>query len=1386
MSRKAVEVRVSESRPVRLPPRFVMLLLGAMAWVSDCIPVQAQDAGLVDGLEMLSVYKNVHPQAGQAFDELMKQVPDDVRQKVQASGRSATQTIKTPKQLEDAAADTGMHLVQTPDGLIALPKDKLKSGVQGIAGYAIDHVDAAKMQAALKLVEKEIPEELQGAARSIADNLGSIAGSNGFLRNLAKGGINAAISATVMPEIDRRLTEMTDKIRDDLGISGAEKVLADAQQRAADLKQRAAEEADKLAKIAADKAGADAEAQSRAKAEAERAAAARKTADELARLKADIGEAISELERAIPAIENAGAQCQRIVSATDPRLLGDVDGTLQRSTDAIAKVRIALPEAKRVVSSAQALSDLVAPAQRAADKACAAATSGTATNDKAGLDVMRDAARRTYDGIKGQAEAVLAQLATPVDRASLDAIMASTKGKNDLCAKQPDNLLSRVATEFLDPKSTAWLSRVSGRQKEADNVFEAAEKIGGLLDIELIAFKAEYHKLLAKLRTSFRPTDKCFTDAMEITKYCKAGAANDELGKIGVKIAEATQFEKFRSETHRTLSDLLNKINSDYTATTLAIDRGQTCIVRPADVGDLANPSKAKCDASDLRNRAAGLRNPKFSNVPGIKDKAAELERLAGLVAAAEADYERSRVAYFKGDTKTAIAELGRAKSRLDSLNSPLNCSSVSEKIAESTDRSERLTEALERGEDTLRQCVPATMQAHMQAIEERANHPALTALKLRMAARLAAQAAYARADAAFGAGDTQGARNILARIKSSYPSAHPGDCAADRTRVDALDRSIAEAELLNSTCKKSYDYQALGAGTPAGRALRERLLAMDESCNQNGNEPNPGGTGPNVATAPPPPRVTRPPPLTGPPPTTGPAPVRGAPPVTMPPPIGGVVPTAGPTKTPSQTQVATAPPSGSPTPKTPSFAPGTGKTTTSRTDCDPTKVAKVKPKTSDGFTPMTLGDPNEGRFNPDCPPFGAAAKGVDDGAPMKDSTQSGGSAASACSAADTALARGREHYLAGRVTEYRVALATAERGVGRLNDAKACTDQRTKIAKGTDQADLLEKVVKLTDQALEKCETQQLRTLSGKLGKTKHPHVTKLRGRIDRMAAITVKVREADAALEAGEKDRASTIYREAAAGLNADPGACRDLAERVRDAQEKIRTASDAPKADVIVKALNACQARLGVHGVALPDPDTLTGYTCDCADPYEQNGYACVRRKSTGELAEAAHDVCRKQFGSAAFATPKKADYKQYTCSCGKGHVWNKAQSQCVQQNRAQIIADANRRCQIANKNKSARAAKYLGNGQWSCVINRTKGQVLADAHRSCQRANRNRRARAARYLGNGQWSCYIPGHQQRQPNYDAAASAAAAGAILQGIGAIIGSQSRQPRVRGQHLE
>lgn len=571
----------------------------------------------------------------------------------------------------------------------------------------------------------------------------------------------------------------------------------------------------------------------------------------------------------------------------------------------------------------------------------------------------------------------------------------------------------------------------------------------------------------------------------------------------------------------------------------------------------------------------------------------------------------------------------------------------------------------------------------------------------------------------------------------------------SEAQRIDAIVSRLAGAEATAGRCLDDADRKPRSGGAVA-------LVSPPPP-----PPPGPGGTSPMVVPGPLPGPVPPVGPTTGPPLVPPPAPVPPPGPTAVPPPA----PTTGPA---------------------PARPPGTA---TTAPDCVPAKVAKPKPDITPGFVPVPYKGATAwtGATNPDCPPYGPAAKGVDDGLTTTDAKPA--VVPQACKEADAALARGRQHYLAGRVTEYRVALTNAERDLGRLKDSRACADQRAKVAEGAGQADLLENVIKSADQALAACEEGGLRKLSGLLSKTNHPHVASLRKRIDRMAAVAGDIDRADAARAAGRSVDAARLYRQAAAGLDAEPDRCPNLARRVRDGEQRIKvTALDyTPETSPHTKATGDCKSRFGTHALAVPNPDSLTGYTCDCADPLRMEGGACVPEKSAHERAAEAHATCRSSFGESAYAQAKDSTYQDYGCLCGKGHAWNETQTKCVPQSQEQMIADANHRCQVANKSKRARAGKYLGNDQWSCVIDRSRAEVIADANRACQRANRNdRRVRAGRLLPNGQWSCYIPGarrvvtRHQQQPNYDAAAAAAAAAVVIQGIGSLMRHQSSRPPV------
>ena len=262
--------------------------------------------------------------------------------------------------------------------------------------------------------------------------------------------------------------------------------------------------------------------------------------------------------------------------------------------------------------------------------------------------------------------------------------------------------------------------------------------------------------------------------------------------------------------------------------------------------------------------------------------------------------------------------------------------------------------------------------------------------------------------------------------------------------------------------------------------------------------------------------------------------------------------------------------------------------------------------------------------LDPDCRPFGDPAGGDEEGIDTGERQR----IAELCSEADAAIGRGRDHYRAGRVPEFRVALVNAERALDGLADPEACAGRRAEIAKGAGQADLLENVIQAADQALAVCSGTQLRKLSALLAGTGHPHVVQLRATVDRMAAVAQAVDRADFTLAEGRSDAAAVLYREAAAGLNVTPGACPALGERVRDGQERARVAAldPAPAAETdYARATTQCRATYGRLAVAVPDRDNLDGFTCGCEAPYRLEGNACVPAETVAEPPSAETGTC-----------------------------------------------------------------------------------------------------------------------------------------------------------------
>ncbi len=210
-----------------------------------------------------------------------------------------------------------------------------------------------------------------------------------------------------------------------------------------------------------------------------------------------------------------------------------------------------------------------------------------------------------------------------------------------------------------------------------------------------------------------------------------------------------------------------------------------------AEADRLADPSTSACKAGDLRAQATQLRDARFSGVPGVGGKIAELERRAGIIDAAKADYDRAKAAYLKGDTASTLSDLDTAKGRIDSLGAKPDCTSVLTKIAKGRAKTERFVNVVRIAEETLRRCKPGRLQSNLQAIRDsnaksKSPHPVLVGLADRMTVQTSVLARWKKAEAEYAAGRLSSARKILQRIKAASSSMPAGDCAGLRRKVDS------------------------------------------------------------------------------------------------------------------------------------------------------------------------------------------------------------------------------------------------------------------------------------------------------------------------------------------------------------------------------------------------------------------------------------------------------------------------------------------------------------------------------------------------------------------------------------------------------------------------
>jgi hypothetical protein len=398
------------------------------------------------------------------------------------------------------------------------------------------------------------------------------------------------------------------------------------------------------------------------------------------------------------------------------------------------------------------------------------------------------------------------------------------------------------------------------RQVMGELAAGVAEAESGKLTPELAAaYRQEMNARDARISSMTGRVDKdvCEGNRREAENQCKTKFnATDAVVEAMILVEEVMQAlvdqRKAQVNRVRALSDRLATLADRGTAAALAAGQchktaeSKKPAVDPklvAEADGLGDPANTTCDASKLRSRAAQLRDTRFADVPGIKDRIDNLERLAGLYDQANAAWDRAKAAYNRGETPIARSELDEAQAKVNAIGGKPDCSAKTQKIASARDKTDRLENALSRGEETLRQCVPATMAAHRQAIDDKTNHPALDRLSARIAVQLAALERFNATRAALKSGRLADARGALAAAESAIKGAPQGDCRGLRSKIaesaDAIKvvaRASADADSAIASCDmggvqtRAYmppdtDFAELA------RQLRSRLDAGLETC---------------------------------------------------------------------------------------------------------------------------------------------------------------------------------------------------------------------------------------------------------------------------------------------------------------------------------------------------------------------------------------------------------------------------------------------------------------------------------------------------------------------------------------------------------------------------
>jgi len=417
---------------------------------------------------------------------------------------------------------------------------------------------------------------------------------------------------------------------------------------------------------------------------------------------------------------------------------------------------------------------------------------------------------------------------------------------------------------------------------------------------------------------------------------------------------------------------------------------------------------------------------------------------------------------------------------------------------------------------------------------------------------------------------------------------------------------------------------------------------------------------------------------------------------------------------------------------------------------------------------------------------------------------------AQACAKAQTLFASAREQYRAGNMPGFKDGLIRTEQAMAGL-PATACGGLTGKIAKGHEQADVIDQVDTAATGLLGACkgsnprrQAARLRRLSTLLSKTDHAHVRHLKRRLDAAYWAASAYADAKDAFAGGDLDVAERRMNQAAAHLSSvDGGDCGDLRAAVAKGPKVIgnwrrgqaKTTSMIGRCDV--EAMEKFHGRL--QGMSSSIAATMAARIASALPRCRktERDRDTARKDSDRQNKSAARRRnCIHKFGSGYAPGPVDADGRYYCVpNAAAATAWcnanNKGSGWRASRISAKGVFDCKKRTADAKKERNANCRRKFGRGYYAGRTDK-KGSYFClptkkTANAWCRRNNKGR-AYAGRIKANGSYACHwkkgkAPKRTVKRPptrthdTRNSAAAAAAAGAIIQGIINSGGSNTRR---------